>query len=264
MARPTRRALVLAVALLGCATPAERAERTAQTLGFQGSVVRGLDFDHRVYARPDPGTSDRLHLYLGGDGSPLRAWRNTPPTKPPDPTPEDPLALRLMARDPAPSAFLGRPCYHGVSACELHSWTQGRYGEPVITSMVAAARRLAAARAATELTLIGYSGGGAIAMLMAERMPEVTTLVTIAGNLDPTAWTAHHGYTPLVGSLNPAERPPLRPGLRQLHLTAGRDERVPPALTRDAIERQPGARHAHFPAYDHDCCWEPMWPAIPD
>lgn len=250
------------VALLACSTPAERAERSAEQLGFQGSVVRGLHFDHRVYTRPGLGRAERLHVYLGGDGSPLRAFRNTPPTKSPDPTPEDPLALRLMALDPAPGFFLGRPCYHGLGACELLSWTLGRYGEPVVSSLVAAARRVARSHGASELLLIGYSGGGALAMLMAERMPEVTALVTVAGNLDPDAWTAHHGFTPLAESMNPAQRPPLRTDLAQLHLTAGRDERVPAALTRGAIERQPGARHEEFPDFDHDCCWEQIWPGV--
>ena len=136
------------VALLACSTPAQRAERSAEQLGFQGSVVRGRHFDHRVYTRPGLGRAERLHVYLGGDGSPLRAFRNTPPTRPPDPTPEDPLALRLMALDPAPGFFLGRPCYHGVGACELLSWTLGRYGEPVVASLVAAAPPAATARTA--------------------------------------------------------------------------------------------------------------------
>jgi pimeloyl-ACP methyl ester carboxylesterase len=253
---------VCIVALLACSTPAERAERSAEQLGFQSSVVRGRHFDHRVYTRPGLGSAERLHVYLGGDGSPLRAFRNTPPTRPPDPTPEDPLALRLMALDPAPGFFLGRPCYHGVGACQLLSWTLGRYGEPVVASLVAAARRVAHGHGARELVLIGYSGGGALAMLMAERMPEVTALVTVAGNLDPDAWTAHHGFTPLAESLNPAQRPPLRSDLAQLHLTADGDERVPPALTRAAIERQPGARHEELPDFDHDCCWEQIWPGV--
>ena len=54
------------------------------------------------------------------------------------------------------------------------------------------------------LVLIGYSGGGVLAMLLAEQFPATQAVVTVAGNLDTDAWAIEHGYSPLRGSLNPA------------------------------------------------------------
>ena len=249
----------IALGLGACATPAERADREAQRLGFARGLVRGSGFDHVVYHREadDPG-SGVLHVYLEGDGSPAAAAR----WHPPDPTLRRPLALRLMALDPAPSLYLGRPCYHGAGPCSPWYWTLGRYGEEVVRSLAAAVRRAAEEWGAPGLVLIGHSGGGALAMLVAERLPETRAVVTLAGNLDPEAWAAHHGYEPLAGSLNPARRPPLDPRVLQLHLLGGRDAEVPPAVVEAALARQPGARRRLLPEADHDCCWEAVWPGL--
>jgi len=246
------------LALLGCATPSGRAAREARGLGLVREEVAGAGFQHVVYRRPgDPASLD-LHVYLEGDGSPARAWRS----RPPDPTPRSSLALRLLARDPAPSVLLGRPCYHGVGPCSPWHWSAGRFGEPVVASLVVALRTLLATHGAERLTLIGHSGGGTLAMLLAERVPEVRAVVTVAGNLDVGAWVRHHGHVPLAGSLDPALRPPLRPSVAQLHLLGGSDAVVPPALVRSSLERQEGARVRIVPGFDHRCCWAERWPAL--
>jgi pimeloyl-ACP methyl ester carboxylesterase len=248
----------LGLGLCACVTPSARVEREAARLGFTRERVRGADFSHVVYQRGAAGDAARWHVYLGGDGSPRRAIRHDPP----DPTPPEPVALRLMALDPAPSLLLGHPCQHAASPCDPRFWTRERYSEPVVSSLVAALRRRLPPRPDRELVLIGFSGGGALAMLLAERVPETVAVVTIAGNLDVAAWAAHHGYAPLEGSLDPARRPPLDPALRQLHLLAARDERVPPALSEPVIARQAQARAIRYADFDHDCCWESVWPEL--
>lgn len=52
--------------------------------------------------------------------------------------------LRLMALDPAPSVYLGRPCYHGLAApCRARrSFGRARYSARVLDSMAAALRSL--------------------------------------------------------------------------------------------------------------------------
>jgi pimeloyl-ACP methyl ester carboxylesterase len=256
---------LLPVALLACAgcltPPAERTDAEARRLGFAGERVRGAGFVHVVYRSPGPAASgDRLlHVYLGGDGSSRRALRFDPP----DPTPSRPIALRLMALDPAPRVFLGRPGQHGAE-CHPRHWTTGRYGADVVESLIAALRSLAAVRDAPGLVLLGYSGGGTLAMLVAERMPEVRAVVTVAANLDVAAWTALHGATPLSDSLDPGRRPPLPDGIAQLHVLGDRDRNVPPSLVEAVIARQPRARTLRVSSADHACCWEAVWPAVLD
>jgi pimeloyl-ACP methyl ester carboxylesterase len=219
-------------------------------------IVRGGAFDHTLYRRPGEASAPVLHVYFGGDGSPAQAIRH----RPPDPTPDASLMLGLMALDPSPSVYLGRPCHHGLGPCHPELWTLARYGEEVVESMAAATRALARRVGAREVVVLGYSGGGTLAMLVAERVPETRAVVTIAANLDVEAWARYHGYQPLRSSLDPARRPPLRPEVRQIHLAGGRDSRVPAELARPVAVRQAGARWLLLPDFDHSCCWERVWP----
>jgi dienelactone hydrolase len=128
--------------------------------------------------------------------------------------------------------------------------------------MASAVQRVAERHRARRLVLIGYSGGGTLAMLLAERVANVRALITVAGNLDTDAWTRLHGYTPLTGSLNPARRAPLPPHISQLHLAGGRDRNVPAALIEPVVRQQPGAHLRVYDDADHGCCWTRRWPQI--
>lgn len=244
----------------GCATPAQRMDERAAGLGYRRQVVQGEDYSHVAYIKEGRAASDSvLHVYLEGDGTPRVRKRVAAA----DPTPRRPLMLELMSADPAPSLYLGRPCYHGLNqdtACAPAMWTDRRYSEAVVASMSAALDRLSSDYSA--LVLLGHSGGGTLAMLIAERHPKVEAVVTVAANLDTERWSALHKYQALTGSLNPAGRPPLPPRIRQLHFAGGEDDNVPPGLVRGALVHQQSASFKVFPKQDHSCCWREAWPEI--
>lgn len=244
--------------LQGCASPAERIDRLAGEQGYRRVLLPGKDFSHVAYLKGEPDSAHALHVYLEGDGAPRLGGR---PAK--YPTPRNPLMLKLMALDPAPSVYLGRPCYHGLNTsehCEAKWWTSHRYSGQVIDSMATALRNLAGEQ--QPVMLLGHSGGGTMAMLMAERLPNVKAVVTLGGNLDPPAWTRLHEYPPLQGSLSPAERPPLPAEIRQLHLAGGRDRNVPAELIQRVASQQHHAEYHYFEHYDHTCCWHEIWPEV--
>jgi dienelactone hydrolase len=112
------------------------------------------------------------------------------------------------------------------------------------------------------LVFIGYSGGGTLAVLLAEQFEQTLGVLTVAGNLDPPQWAAWHGYSPLHGSANPANGPSLSPTVMQMHLVGGKDTNVPVNLVRQFIEKQIDAKIIVYRDYNHVCCWEASWPVI--
>lgn len=233
----------------------------AEESGFERTVLPGTAFDHVVYAGMERPAEEVLNVYIEGDGSPyLDRW-----TVAPDPTPRHPVMLQLMSLDPGPAVYVGRPCYFGLASsrgCSPSCWTTGRFGEPVVESMAAVIDRLKSEGGYSRLRLLAHSGGGAIAVLLARRMPDVEAVVTLAGNLDPAAWTALHGYSPLSASLDPTQGGPLPAEVRQLHYAGEQDENIPPRLIREALPRLGGAHLHVLPGVAHRCCWEPAWPAV--
>lgn len=246
--------------LVGCMATHQAFERNTRKSSLVRHEVPGIGFRHAVYTRGsnEYGIVKPLHVYLTGDGIPyVRTGLIAA-----DPTPRHPVALKLMALDPAPAILLGRPCYHGYAdspPCSSTFWTHARYGEEVIASMAdVLSHSITAER---ELVLIGFSGGGALVMLLAQQVPGVVAVITIAANLDIDAWADLHGYTRLRASLNPVEAPPLDEGVVQLHYAGAKDTRVPPELLRDTLNRL-GSKLTVLPDASHARGWERHWPAI--
>ncbi len=257
-------AACLACALSACATPPQRIDRLAASSGFERLVVTGAPFEHLVYvktANPAP-QSGELHVYVEGDGTPWITHHLVAR----DPTPRRPLMLKLMALDPGPALYLGRPCYFGLMRhCASRYWTGARYSETVVHSMIVAldnVRRQLGLHG--NIDLLGYSGGGTLAMLLAPRLKETSSVVTIAANLDVRGWTRLHGYSPLADSLDPADEAPLPARIAQIHLVGEEDRNVPPAITRAGVARQRNATIISYPHYDHHCCWERVWRSVLD
>jgi pimeloyl-ACP methyl ester carboxylesterase len=203
-----------------------------------------------------------LVLFVEGDGTP---WDDEGARIASNPTPRVPLALKLAAETPGSVLYLGRPCYfegEPPPPCTPSLWTSERYSSAVVSSMVAAADAFASAHGISRVLLVGYSGGGTVAALMAPRMRSVAGVVTIAANLDTEAWVKWHGYLPLTGSLNPFLQPPLPAGLPEWHLVGGRDVNVPYSTVQRYFERVPPASILRYPTYDHVCCWEALWPTL--
>lgn len=264
--------LAAALSLGGCAAtqPGSTAlpalpQEAREIQAVKPLVTTGAPFRHLILTHPDlePPEKERgeLHVYLEGDGRPWLTRQQIAS----DPTGSDLLALRLMARDPVQSIYVGRPCYHGFAAdpgCRPWLWTHGRYSPEVVATMVAAIRSLLPQGPRSRITLIGYSGGGVLAILMAPQLEGVVQVITIGANLDTDAWADHHGYSPLVGSLNPARQTPLEGGIRQLHLVGDQDARVPLASIATYLARNPKASLRVLAGFDHRCCWLEQWPQL--
>lgn len=247
--------------LAGCAFQPQAAIR-ALCENCRSQSLQAGEFELEAYWRNIQHTSPALiHVYLEGDGRPWIKGRS-PAT---NPSSQQLTALRLMMLDPNPSLYLNRPCYglHTLPAnCHPQFWTSGRYSPLVVETLQKALDKLGEENPGVRWLLIGHSGGGTLAMLIAQGREDVAGIITLAANLDTDAWTRHFGYLPLEQSLNPALMPPLPMEIPRWHFAAERDTQVPASLIAKAAEVDENARFILLPG-DHNCCWQEHWPRIP-
>ena len=220
-------------------------------------IVSGFELEG--FAKERLKTGGILHVYLEGDGLPwlTKEWISA------DPTPRYPLMLHLMALDVSPSFYLGRPCYNGHAqdvGCSPLLWTYRRYSPEVVSALADALQGFLLKHPYSGLVFIGHSGGGALALLLAMRFPATRAVATLAGNADIDLWTNLHGYTRLVGSLNPAH---VTGGdFKEIHWLGGKDDVIPPDVFLPVLKQRHSAQIIVIPDYDHVCCWENVWPEI--
>lgn len=251
--------VVLGVSLYGCSTNAQRIDKLAASAGLQSRLVAGDPHTLVVYEKTSTNPASRLYVYLEGDGSP---WGSTGMQTAEDPTARNPLALRLMMQLPGPAIYVARPCYQlRDAACSIDDWTSGRYSGQIVASMTSAIAHETATLNATDVVMVGYSGGGPLAVLIAERLPRVAAVITIGANLDIAAWAQHHHYLPLVHSLNPALSE-LAHAWPEVHISGGMDTVVPVTTSQAYFKRFPAAHQMTIAEADHACCWETQWPAL--
>jgi len=231
-------------------------------------------FQLQAYLSSVPGAAaddDTLTVYIEGDGLVVVA-SNVPAL---DPTPLDPLALRLALADGGTRvAYLGRPCQYLADQlpgpCRAAHWTNLRFAPELVGAVGEAIDALKAASGARSLRLIGYSGGAAMAALVAAARSDVAAWASVAGNLDTVTWLQGHALSPMPGSMNPRDVAPALRGLPQRHLVGLRDPVVSPAVL-DAFlqamdDQKPVAtadmRVLRLPDFDHVCCWVRDWPRL--
>lgn len=253
--------------LLGCtsndlASRRNQSSRLAQDAGWTRSAIDAGPFSLIAFTPPEMVQDNTLTIYMEGDGL---AWidGSTPSF---DPTPINPIGLRLAMRDPHPNvAYLARPCQFTQDRerhdCSTRYWTSHRFAPEVIAATDQAVSQLKKRAGATQLRLIGYSGGGAVAALVAARRNDVAMLITVAGNLDHALWTKTHSVTALSGSLNAADYGSALQHIPQQHYVGGSDDNVDTSIARSYAStfqsRLPSI--TVVAGYTHVCCWEDIW-----
>jgi len=271
MARSLRLAFLGCLLLVGCASLSLEQRRSASShLAINAGWHRlNLVTDPFVLAAFVPThlqLGEVLTIYIEGDGL---AWidSSTPSL---DPTPLNALALKLAMKHPSGAvAYLARPCQYIAGedriGCEKKYWTSHRFSPVVVESTNTAIEKMKQRFHAKNIELIGYSGGGAIATLVAAKRNDVTRLITIAGNLDHEAWTSLHHISRLSGSLNPASAWLAVVNIPQLHFVGAKDSNMPLVIAQSYQAQFPESKRPELMVVDgmgHDCCWVENWPAL--
>lgn len=248
-------------ACTGMPDRSENADAIAQHSGLIKQVFNTGQFTLTTYSKKSDINPGKLTVYIEGDGYAFQRKNRISP----DPTPKSPAALELAAKDPNASVlYIARPCQYLtqdlLNECDPKYWSTHRYSEEVITAINDVINQNLFG---SKIGLVGFSGGGSIAVLLAARRQDIAWLVTIGANLDHDFWTNLHDVTPLAGSLNPADYAAIIQELPQLHLTGEKDKIVPSTVTRaylDKTTNHGNIRLKTIPEFDHQCCWVDIWP----
>ena len=207
-----------------------------------------------------------LTVYIEGDGL---AWQSRF-KRSINPTPVNPMALRLAVKDDRNNVlYLARPCQFEISQtminCEPKYWTSHRYSQAVIDAYHVIFNALKEQYGIRQFEIIGFSGGGVIAMLLAAQRSDVVQLTTIASNLDHKLWTRYHEVTPLKGSLDIHSFLSKLKDVPQFHLFGSNDLIVPLKINEALLNHLIDNTFVHYrivEGFDHSCCWVEHWPEI--
>ena len=206
-----------------------------------------------------------LRVYIEGDGF---AWKSrTQPSN--NPTPHNPVALKLAASDKnANVLYLARPCQYLPSPlpppCQVNWWTNDRFAPAVIDAMNDALEQVVQRYPGVKLDLVGYSGGGNIAALLAERRSDVRTLRTVAGNLDVAFVNSQHKVSVMPNALSAIDRASTLRLLPQTHFSGDEDKTVPPAVAARFQQAVGGScvRVESVAGMAHGSDWASVWPRL--
>lgn len=238
--------------LAGCTGLSQPPANGTDVIGAKVISLPGGAFP--LHATERTGTGAHAQVFIEGDGRPWRAGGRIISD---DPTPHNTPMLEWMLRTPAPALYLGRPCYFRKTAPGCHPllWTYSRYSKTVVDSMHSALLHwLEQHPHIDELTLTGHSGGGVLALLLAERIPQARTVLAIATPVDIDAWADLHGYGRLFHSLNPASQADWRTDVTRLLVFGQKDAQVPPKVFAAVASSIPGVQVRIVEGAGHDCC----------
>ncbi len=262
-------ALSVVLCLSGCLTTSspEGRHTLAQSLatGMTEKYIEAAPFQLTSWQKLGTENAE-ANVYIEGDGL---AWvtRNKISN---NPTPSDPIALRLAARDPAPNViYLARPCqYSGRvdgNLCDETYWTRGKTSTDVIQSYMRALDILKQVHNLTGFNLIGYSGGAAVAVLVAGQRDDVRSVRTVAGNISYQTFDSLHNVTPADESIDPMTAANSLMNIPQVHFIGGEDDIVPAGIYQAwaaAVAENRCLQSATVPGVSHQKGWESHWPEL--
>ena len=220
--------IIFSILLIGCSTIQKIDSKLVQN-NFDKVYVKTSNFELLTCQKINkPGAI--LRIYIEGDGN---AWK-TRTVLSDDPTPRNPLALYLAMEDSSQNiVYIARPGQFpkdGYEKVDSVYWSDKRFAKEVIESFNEVIDKIKKNAKANKIELIGYSGGGGIAVLVASGRNNVVSIRTVAGNLDHQALCKYHKASLLEGSLNPIDYAIRVKDIPQRHFVGSKDNIVPPFI----------------------------------
>ena len=262
--------IIVNLCFTSCAGNLSKAKRIADPAGLKSKILNTSKFKLQSFYRFSKKEAP-LTVYIEGDGL---AWlnRNQPSM---DPTPRNPLALRLAALDRGDNVlYLARPCQYvdlyTEKLCSIPYWTHKRFAREVIISIDEAINKITSMTRSKNIHIIGYSGGGAIVAMVAAVRKDIASIRTVAGYMDHVALNQKMNVSQLIGSLDPIKVAPKLNKIPQIHYSGRRDKRMPGWVLTN-FRKAVGSRKCvtlkrvdanHEEGWEE--VWEKLWSKIPE
>lgn len=251
----------------------ETAKRTAAPVFMIPRNIPSEKFIIQAYER----VHQKHHaatIYIEGDGVStvaIKALNDAP-------TPTDPVALRLAAQDGGPNViWLARPCQYNTKynaggksekICPAAYATTKRFAPDVIDTYNQVLNNIKAYYNIPAFNLVGYDGGATIAVILASQRADISSLRTVAGNLDPKT-LANVTKTPYsTESLNPVDFAAGITNIPQRHFIGKLDSDMPPAVYGSFSQAAGQDTHCMNVTLvdhaDHTSGWVEQWNVLKD
>ncbi len=213
-------------------------------------------------------TANKATIYIEGDG-----YAYISKSKPSsNPTPKTPVALMLSLTDKNSKAvyYVARPCQYIKDAlfqerCSKKYWTTHRYSQEIMNSFHHTLNDIKSNTNIKYFDLIGFSGGGNIAGLLAASRDDIASIRTVAGNVDNDFFTKFHKVSPMPYSLNMADYAEQLSSIPQIHFIAEDDKFVPHDIYNNYQQQLPAqacVHHQIVKGTTHLDGWADRWPAL--
>ncbi len=250
--------IAITLSLSACGTVKQRVER-AQNIAQENSY-KHINLPSKPFSlfMATPSTialqhNQSLTIVIEGDGL---AWldRYTPSN---DPTPRNPIGLKLATALSPQAIYLGRPCqYIQSSSCNVELWTDKRFDSRVINSYMDALDQIKGIYGNSRFRLVGFSGGAYVAFELSAQRNDIHHVTTIAGLLDPNEWTRHHKISSLDLSHTSTQLLESTQSIPFIHFCGSKDKTMPCELTKRFVRRA-GNNHAIHIIKDakHETLW---------
>ncbi len=229
--------------------------------GFQKVLVKGGDFWITTYQKISNQHKPYV-FYIEGDGAAFSGRYRISH----NPTPRRQMFIDLAAMDDRPNVvYIARPCQYTPMTlnptCKMQYWTDKRMSDDSVKSINEVINKI---NNKHKFSLMGFSGGGGIAVLIAARNNMVKDITTIAANLDHVAFTTLHNVTPMIGSLNPIDYTEQIKNIPQLHISGGKDTIIPPFIADKFVQKSSSncVKQKIYENISHTNGWKRVWEYI--
>lgn len=180
-----------------------------------------------------------------------------------DPTPKNPVGLKIATQLKSNAIYLARPCqYIWSPLCQPRFWSTDRFAHDILRGYDDVLNEIKRryGNDQTQFHLVGYSGGAYIALTMAAMRDDIAQITTIAGLLSPHDWTSYHKVTPLNLPYTAQDLFARSAATQFIHICGTQDKVLPCDLTQDILQKydimDKNHRLIKLTGLNHESIWQ--------